>query len=63
MRLSDKKRKPLDGFNYDDCEVFSGDGTAHEIIWKNRSIDSLKGQVIRLEFFLKNAELFTFRAN
>jgi hypothetical protein len=61
VRISDEKRKPLEGFNYDDCEVFSGDSTSHEIKWKSESIESLKGQVIRLEFYLQEAELFTFK--
>jgi hypothetical protein len=30
--------------------------------WNDKSLDALKGQVIRLEFQLKNADLYTFRA-
>ena len=63
VRVSDEHRKPLDGFDYKDCRPFSGDAVSHEVTWKNASIDSLKGQVIRLEFFLKGADLFTFRAS
>lgn len=62
VRVSDAKRKVLEGFNYDDCEVFRGDSTAHEVRWKDASIGSLKGEVIRLEIYLRDADLYTFRA-
>ena len=38
------------------------DKIAHEITWKEKSLDALKGEIIRLEFFLKNADLYSFRA-
>jgi len=43
-------------------QSFSGDSVAHEIKWKEKSLDALKGEVIRLEFFLKKADLYSFRA-
>lgn len=63
VRISDAKRKVLDGFDYGDCLPFKSDHIQHEVRWKNKSIDSLKGQIIRLEFFLQDADLFTFRAD
>ncbi|NQV26216.1 MAG: hypothetical protein HQ518_17820 [Rhodopirellula sp.] len=62
VRISDAKRKPIDGFNYDDCQNFSGNSVSRKIKWGVRSLDELKGQTIRLEFYLQNADLFTFRA-
>ncbi len=62
VRLSDAKRKVLDGFDYDDCIAVNSDHLEHEIRWKENSIESLKGQTIRLELFLQDADLFTFRA-
>ncbi|MEW6303211.1 MAG: hypothetical protein AB1705_07060 [Verrucomicrobiota bacterium] len=62
VRVSGERRKPLAGFDYADCATFTGNQTAHEVTWKGASIDSLKDQVIRLEFFLKNADIYTFRA-
>ncbi len=62
VRISDERRKPIDGFDYTDCKPFKGDDVAHTITWPGRSIDELKGQVIRIEFFLRDADLFTFRA-
>jgi hypothetical protein len=63
VRVSDARRKPIEGFNYDDCDEFSGDSVAQKISWKGRSLNELKGQTIRLEFYLENADLFTFRAS
>ena len=56
------KRQPLPGFDYADCVPFTGDSVAHEITWQAQSIASLAGQVIRLEFLLTRADLYTFRA-
>ncbi|QDU00137.1 hypothetical protein [Gimesia aquarii] len=63
VRVSDAKRRVLDGFDYDDCVPCNSDNVRHEIHWKKQSIGSLKGQIIRLEFLLLNADLFTFRAD
>ncbi|MDA1017872.1 MAG: hypothetical protein O3A00_25870 [Planctomycetota bacterium] len=63
VRVSDEDREPLAGLNYDDCHTFSGDQVSHEVTWERGSLDTLKGQVIRLEYYLKNAELFTFQAS
>jgi hypothetical protein len=62
VRVSGDKRKPLPGYDYADGQVFSGDSVAHEIAWKGKPLDALKGEVVRLEFFLKNADLYSFRA-
>lgn len=62
VRVSDALRKPLEGFDYVDCDAFTGDRTAHEVKWNNPSLDALKGQTIRLEFYLQDADLYTFRA-
>jgi hypothetical protein len=63
VRISDTRRKPIDGFNYGSCNEFSGNSVAHQIRWTDRSLDELKGQTIRLEFYLENADLFTFRVS
>lgn len=62
VRVVDAGRKPLKGFDYDDCVPFTGDSTHHEVKWKDKSIAELKGQVVRLEFQLKMADLYTFKA-
>ena len=62
VRVSDEARKPLDGLNYDDCTPLTGDGTAQVVAWGGKSLNQLAGQTIRLEFFLRDADLYTFRA-
>ena len=39
-----------------------GDSVHREVQWHGQSLDALKGSAIRLEFLLKNADLYTFRA-
>lgn len=62
VRLSDAKRRVLDGFDYDDCVPLDSDSVRHTVRWKDKSIESIAGQTIRLEIFLKEADLYTFRA-
>lgn len=63
VRISDAIRDPQNGFDHDDCNPFPGDAVRHKVIWKNdRSMNEFKGRVIRLEFFLQDADLFTFAA-
>ena len=62
VRVTDENRMVIPGFDYADCDLFSGDDVSHKTLWKNKPISELKGRVIRLEFYLKNADLYTFRA-
>lgn len=62
VRVSDESRKPVRGYDYDDMPAFTGDSVAHEVKWDGGSLDALKGRVIRLEFQLRDADLYTFRA-
>jgi hypothetical protein len=62
VRVSNDLRKPQPGFDYDDSEPFRGDSVAQEITWHGKSLDAFAGKVIRLEFQLHNADLYTFRA-
>ncbi len=62
VRVSGPDRKPIPGLDHDDCNVFQGDATSARITWKRRSIDELRGQSIRLEFFVQSGDLYSFRA-
>ena len=62
VRVVDAARGPLPGFGYEDSVAFSGDSTAHEMRWREKLIDELRGRVVRLEFFLTKADLYTFQA-
>lgn len=63
VRVSDEHRKPIAGYDHADCQPFRGDQRAHRVSWNDRSIAELTGQVIRLEFYLQDADLYTFRAD
>ncbi len=62
VRVTDAKRKFLAGFDYDDCRAFSGNSVAHEVTWKEKSLESLSGATIRFEFYLRDADLYTFHS-
>jgi len=63
VRVSGPERKVIPGFDHTDCRDFHGDSTAAEICWKGRTLDELTGQPIRLEFFIQNCDLYSFRAD
>jgi hypothetical protein len=63
VRIVDESRKPIPGFDYSDVTPFSGDAIAYEPKWSGGSVDALRDRVVRLEFFLRNADLYTFRAS
>jgi hypothetical protein len=62
VQVSDEKRKVLPGYAFDDGETFKGDSITREVKWKGKSLAEIKGQALRLEFFVKNADIYTFRA-
>lgn len=62
VRVSDMKRRPIEGFDYGQSDVFTGDAIRTEIRWQGRSLDELKGRELRLEFQLRDADLYTFLA-
>ena len=63
VRVSDAFRKPISGFDYHDCQPLTDDQTSHLVQWNDAKLEKLRGQVIRLEFFIRDADLYTFRAS
>lgn len=51
--------KPLRGFTRKDCRRITGDSLSAAVQWK-KPVRELRGRPVRLEFFLKNAQLFAF---
>jgi hypothetical protein len=47
----------LPGFDYSDCQPIHGDSLQHELRWSG-DFQSLKGQPLRLEFQLRDTQLF-----
>ena len=63
VRVSDAIRDSLDGFNHADCVEFPGNEIRHKISWKGGSMKQFQGKTVRLEFYLRNADLFSFVAD
>ncbi|MFV1968323.1 MAG: hypothetical protein ACC628_23100 [Pirellulaceae bacterium] len=63
LRVTDENRKVLPGFDFTDCNPFTEDTVSHRVTWNSNSTTELGGQALRLEFYLKNADLYTFRAS
>lgn len=57
----DESGNPLPGFGVPDAEELAGDEIDRGITWKNgRSIAELKGRTVRLQFILRDADLYSF---
>ena len=43
------------------CAALDADGCAQQVTWYERAgLDELKGKVVRLKFYLRQADLFSF---
>ena len=61
LAVLDEQGTQHQGFGKTDCAIFDGDSVRHNVNWRNNvSLESLKGQVIRLKFYLRNARLYSF---
>ena len=59
MRLLDEAGLPVPGHFFRDCQPLTGDGVTQEVRWTGTPA-SLRGRVVRLEFRLRDAELYAF---
>ncbi len=62
VRVTDMYRKPVEGFGYEQSRPLEGDHVRHKMQWDGADINDLKGQLIRLEFKFKSADLYAFVA-
>ena len=50
-----------DGYGRLNCAQFDGDSVSHRVTWRESlSLEPLKGETIRLKFYLRSAKLFSF---
>ena len=61
VAVLDRQGTQVPGFGKTDCAIFDSDSVRHTVTWRQVSIGSLKGKVIRLKFYLRNARLYSFR--
>ncbi len=63
IRISGPRRKVFPEFDHQNSEIAAGkDPTRQLVQWGGKSLDLLKGKSIRIEFFLKDFDLFSFGA-
>ena len=49
------------GYSRQECALFDGDSVDHCVTWREKlSLEELKGNTIRLKFYLQNASLYSF---
>lgn len=62
VEIQDEAGFPLPGFSLNDCPPIFGDTVARTVTWKGGSdVSALAGKSVRLRFFLKDADLFSFQ--
>ncbi len=59
VRILDELDKPIPGFDWTDCKVIKGDSIRHLVQWK-KSLSTLKGKSIKLEFAMRNTQVYGF---
>lgn len=62
VEVCDEKGDPLKGFTRNDCVVMENvNSTRHAITWTDEEgLSSLRGENVRLKFFLTNGDLYSF---
>ena len=49
------------GYSRQECALFDSDSIRHDVTWRTKlSLDELKGETVRLKFYLWNASLYAF---
>ena len=62
VEIQNVERKPLPGFELDNCPPIFGDSLERTVSWKDNSdVTKLVGQPIRLRFVLRDADVFSFQ--
>lgn len=62
VEILDAAGKPIPGFTKADCIAVSKDDLRHTIEWRgNPGLSALKEQTVRLKFYLKQGDLFSFQ--
>lgn len=63
VKITNYHRRPLANFNPPESLPMKGNSTRHEVKWKEGEISRLKGDPVRLEFYLNEVvDLYGFRA-
>jgi len=59
--ITDENNVPFPGFEKDNCEIFNSDFLNYIVGWNNGNLlTDLIGKTVKINFYLKNADLFSF---
>ena len=62
VALLDADGKPIAGFAHEDADEIIGDEIVRVVTWKGKSdVSALAGKTVRLAFYLKDADVFSFK--
>ena len=62
VEVQDAGGTAIPGFGLDDCPPIFGDEIDHVVRWKSGSdVSKLSGEIVRLRFALRDADLFAIR--
>jgi len=59
--LEDVEGKAISGYGVEDCEELVGDTIERRVVWKAGDLSRLAGQLVRLRFRMKDADVFSLR--
>jgi hypothetical protein len=61
VTVMDADGMQVEGMRHLDCAIFDGDSVRQRLTWENHvSLDHLRGQTVRLKFYLTSAKLYSF---
>ncbi len=61
VEILDQNGNIINGFEKENCIVFSGDSCKQNIIWRNKTdLSELEGKIIKIKFYQTNGKLFAF---
>ena len=62
VEVLDEGARPLSGYGREECLLEASDSTQQEVTWSGKSeLAALRGQPVRLRFYVQNADLYGFQ--
>ena len=62
IEIQDEYGIPLNGYGLEDCNLIIGNEIKKIVSWKdNSNLDKITGKIVKLNFFLKDADLFSIK--
>ena len=63
FRLLDSSMQVVEGFDFDDCDTFTGDSLNHVLTWKGKDTSCLKGRSLKLEISATVSRLYAIKGD